>query len=303
MRLSLCIAFQPLSLNLVDPMLKQRIITALALLAILLPALFAADPLAFLLLSMLLIAAGAWEWARMNGLAGVPSVLSGLLCGCMCVFAGWAGWTTHTETWLWWLAGSAWVGLTSWMLLRGVQGWAAWHAHLRWSLGLLLLWLAWLAMAQARTASVQLLLSILCVVWAADVFAYFFGRALGGKIIHQKLAPTVSPGKSWEGAIGGLFGVFVIAFGWMHLEQTYQWPGTSLFSAMMAHGYFLWVLSLIFLTSMSVVGDLVESLVKRSAGVKDSSNLLPGHGGVLDRLDALLPALPIAMMLLNWPKL
>jgi phosphatidate cytidylyltransferase len=70
---------------------------------------------------------------------------------------------------------------------------------------------------------------------------------------------------------------------------------------MMSHGIFLWTLSLVFLTTMSVVGDLVESLVKRSAGVKDSSNLLPGHGGVLDRLDALLPSLPIALMLLNWP--
>jgi hypothetical protein len=119
---------------------------------------------------------------------------------------------------------------------------------------------------------------------------------LGGKIIHRKLAPLVSPGKSWEGAIGGLIGVFVLAHVWIHLAQTYQWPGSSLFSHMMSHGIFLWTLSLIFLTAMSVVGDLVESLVKRSAGFKDSSNLLPGHGGVLDRLDALLPTLPIALM-------
>jgi phosphatidate cytidylyltransferase len=93
-----------------------------------------------------------------------------------------------------------------------------------------------------------------------------------------------------------------VAFGWMHLEQTFQWAGASFFMEMTQHGFFLWTLSLIFLTTMSVVGDLVESLVKRSAGVKDSSNLLPGHGGVLDRLDALLPSLPIAMMLLHWPK-
>jgi phosphatidate cytidylyltransferase len=164
-----------------------------------------------------------------------------------------------------------------------------------------MLWLAWLAMAQARTASVQLLLSIFCVVWAADVFAYFCGKALGGRIIHRKLAPTVSPGKSWEGAIGGMLGVFALAWVWMQLEQSYQWPGTSLFTHMMKHGVFLWALSLIFITTMSVVGDLVESLVKRSAGVKDSSNFLPGHGGVLDRLDALLPSLPIALMLLHWP--
>lgn len=282
-------------------MLKQRIITALALLAVLLPALFADSPQPFLLLSILMIGAGAWEWGNMNGMSSRQAILSGVICVDLCVFAWWAGWTTSTDAWVWWMAGASWVGLTAWMLQRGVQGWALWHRDLRWLLGLFMLWLAWLAMAQARTASVQLLLSIFCVVWAADVFAYFFGKALGGRIIHRKLAPTVSPGKSWEGAIGGLLGVFVLAWVWMQLEQTYQWPGTSLFTHMMTHGVFLWALSLIFITTMSVVGDLVESLVKRSAGVKDSSNLLPGHGGVLDRLDALLPSLPIALMLLHWP--
>jgi len=282
-------------------MLKQRIITALVLLAILLPALFADSPQPFLLLSILMIGAGAWEWGNMNGMSSRQAILSGVICVDLCVFAWWAGWTTSTDAWVWWMAGASWVGLTAWMLQRGVQGWALWHRDLRWLLGLFMLWLAWLAMAQARTASVQLLLSIFCVVWAADVFAYFCGKALGGRIIQRKLAPTVSPGKSWEGAIGGLLGVFVLAWVWMQLEQTYQWPGTSLFTHMMTHGVFLWALSLIFITTMSVVGDLVESLVKRSAGVKDSSNLLPGHGGVLDRLDALLPSLPIALMLLHWP--
>ena len=282
-------------------MLKQRIITALALLAVLLPALFADSPQPFLLLSILMIGAGAWEWGNMNGMSSRQAILSGVICVDLCVFAWWAGWTTSTDAWVWWMAGASWVGLTAWMLQRGVQGWAMWHRDLRWLLGLFMLWLAWLAMAQARTASVQLLLSIFCVVWAADVFAYFCGKALGGRIIHRKLAPTVSPGKSWEGAIGGLLGVFLLAWVWMQLEQTYQWPGTSLFTHMMTHGVFLWALSLIFITTMSVVGDLVESLVKRSAGVKDSSNLLPGHGGVLDRLDALLPSLPIALMLLHWP--
>ena len=129
-------------------------------------------------------------------------------------------------------------------------------------------------------------------------FALLSGLAFG----KHKMSPLISPKKTWEGAIGGMFGVFVLAWVWMQLEQTYQWPGKSLFTQMMSHGVFLWALSLVFLTAMSVVGDLVESLVKRSAGVKDSSNLLPGHGGVLDRLDALLPALPIAMMLLHWPK-
>jgi phosphatidate cytidylyltransferase len=282
-------------------MLKQRIITALALLAVLLPALFADSPHPFLILSILMIGAGAWEWGNMNGMSPRQSILSGVICIDLCAFAWWAGWTTHTDPWVWWLAGASWVGLTAWMLQRGVEAWSRWPRDLRWIVGLFMLWLAWLAMAQARTQSVQLLLSIFCVVWAADVFAYFCGKALGGRIIRRKLAPAVSPGKSWEGAIGGMLGVFLLAWIWMQLEQTYQWPGQSLFTQMMSHGIFLWTLSLVFLTTMSVVGDLVESLVKRSAGVKDSSNLLPGHGGVLDRLDALLPSLPIALMLLNWP--
>lgn len=282
-------------------MLKQRIITALALLAVLLPALFADSPHPFLILSILMIGAGAWEWGNMNGMSPRQSILSGVICIDLCAFAWWAGWTTHTDPWVWWLAGASWVGLTAWMLQRGVEGWSRWPRDLRWIVGLFMLWLAWLAMAQARTQSVQLLLSIFCVVWAADVFAYFCGKALGGRIIRRKLAPAVSPGKSWEGAIGGMLGVFLLAWVWMQLEHTYQWPGQSLFTQMMSHGIFLWTLSLVFLTTMSVVGDLVESLVKRSAGVKDSSNLLPGHGGVLDRLDALLPSLPIALMLLNWP--
>ena len=204
-------------------MLKQRIITALALLAVLLPALFADSPQPFLLLSILMIGAGAWEWGNMNGMSSRQAILSGVICVDLCVFAWWAGWTTSTDAWVWWMAGASWVGLTAWMLQRGVQGWTLWHRDLRWLLGLFMLWLAWLAMAQARTASVQLLLSIFCVVWAADVFAYFCGKALGGRIIHRKLAPTVSPGKSWEGAIGGLLGVFVLAWVWMQLEQTYQW--------------------------------------------------------------------------------
>jgi phosphatidate cytidylyltransferase len=283
-------------------MLKQRIITALALLAILLPALFADSPQPFLILSIVLIAAGAWEWGRMNGFTSTQSLLSGLLCAISCGFAWWSQWTLESPNWVWWLAGASWVGLTAWMLQRGVAGWTLWPRVLRWGLGLGLLFLAWLAMAQARTASIQLLLSIFVLVWAADVFAYFFVRALGTKIFSRKLAPAVSPGKSWEGAIGGLMGVFAVALVWMQLAQTYQWPGTSLFAHMWQHGPVLWALSLIFLTAMSVVGDLVESLVKRSAGIKDSSNLLPGHGGVLDRLDALLPALPIAMMLMHWPQ-
>ena len=138
------------------------------------------------------------------------------------------------------------------------------------------------------------------LVWAADIFAYFFGRALGGKLTGgRKLAPAISPGKSWEGVWGGMLGVLLVAAGWVYLDSAYQTGAASLYTRLYESGAVLLVLGAVFLSAMSVVGDLFESLVKRSAGMKDSSNLLPGHGGVLDRIDALLPTLPLAMMLVT----
>jgi phosphatidate cytidylyltransferase len=149
-------------------------------------------------------------------------------------------------------------------------------------------------MAQAREQGIGMLLSILLLVWVADVAAYFGGKALG----KRKLAVNISPGKSWEGAISGALGVLLLAVLW-----NAWWPNPAsptLFTHVFAWGWPLALLAVFVLTAMSVTGDLVESLVKRSAGMKDSSQLLPGHGGVLDRVDALLPVLPVAMMLMGW---
>ena len=121
----------------------------------------------------------------------------------------------------------------------------------------------------------------------------FAGRTIGG----PKLAPSISPGKSWEGVWGGMAGVLALCIAWLLLDAT----GESLYARLAAqHGLVVTLLSMVFLAALSVVGDLVESLVKRSAGAKDSSGLLPGHGGVLDRVDALLPTLPLAMMLASF---
>jgi phosphatidate cytidylyltransferase len=147
---------------------------------------------------------------------------------------------------------------------------------------------------------VNFLLSVLVLVWAADVFAYFFGRALGGRIFAVKLAPTISPGKSWEGVFGGMLGVLGVSWLWTIFDQTHVPSSPSLYTLLWARGIGVALPALLFMSAMSVVGDLVESLVKRSAGMKDSSGLLPGHGGVLDRVDALLPTLPMAMMLVAW---
>jgi phosphatidate cytidylyltransferase len=141
------------------------------------------------------------------------------------------------------------------------------------------------------------LLSILALVWAADISAYFAGRAFGLRFTKNKLAPAISPGKSWEGVWGGMLGVLVLAVVWIAADRSWTPDAPSFYSRMAAQHGVLLLVSVLFMAAMSVVGDLVESLVKRSAGAKDSSRLLPGHGGVLDRIDALLPTLPLAMML------
>ena len=155
---------------------------------------------------------------------------------------------------------------------------------------------AWVAVAQARMKGINFLFSVLVLVWVADIFAYFFGRAFGGRFFARKLAPSISPGKTWEGALGGMFGVVGCAMVWRFMDSKLSSVVPSLYSRLSEVHWGFMVLAVLFLASMSIVGDLVESLFKRSAGVKDSSGLLPGHGGVLDRVDALLPILPLAMM-------
>lgn len=272
-------------------MLKQRIITALLLLAVLLPALFYPSIEPFAALTLLLIVAGGWEWARLNGCGSSLSLGLGLGLGVLMALIWWAGGLNLSLRPLWLAVGAAWVLLAVVMLGRGVKGWSAWPVGLRLWVGLALIACAWLAMVHARLVGLGFLLSVLLLVWTADIAAYFGGKALG----RRKLAPTISPGKSWEGAISGLLGVFVLAACWLWADA----QGVSLYARLWAMGPALAVLSLVFLVTMSVVGDLVESLVKRSAGAKDSSQLLPGHGGVLDRVDALLPVLPLAMMLIT----
>lgn len=281
-------------------MLLQRVITALVLLAVLLPALFAATPTPFIALTLVLIAAAAWEWGRLNGLRGPAAIATGALCLLPCLALWWGGVVEQPLPWLWSAAALAWVLGGAALLRRGVAGWPQLPLALRWLLGVAALCVAWLAMAQARHVGVNFLLSVLVLVWTADIFAYFFGRALGGKLTGgRKLAPAISPGKSWEGVWGGMLGVLAVGALWIWLDRTHTTGAASLYTRLHASGVLLWLLGSLFLAAMSVVGDLLESLVKRSAGMKDSSQLLPGHGGVLDRIDALLPTLPLALMLVT----
>ena len=284
-------------------MLKQRIITAVVLLALFLPALFYPAPQPFCAATLLLIGAAAWEWGRLNGCDQHVSLTLAAVCVALCAAAWSAGLLMRPLGSLWVIGGAAWVLLGGWLLRRGVAGWPKVPKSLRLAGGVAALWLAWLALAQARVIGINFLLSVLLLVWVADVAAYFAGRAFGCKFVRVRLAPGISPGKSWEGVWGGMLGVTVLALIWVALDAARGTVQPSLYTQLASHSTVLLLLAVLFLSAMSVVGDLVESLIKRSAGAKDSSNLLPGHGGVLDRIDALLPALPLALMLTSlWPR-
>jgi phosphatidate cytidylyltransferase len=274
-------------------MLKQRVITALVLLALLLPTLFARPAWPFALLTLFGFSAAGWEWARLNGMPAAAPTLAVVL-GVACAAAFWAGWGMAAPPAAWWVATLVWVLGGAWLLRSGTVAWPQLPKGLRVVVGLALLWTAWLALVNAKSIGINFILSVFCLVWAADIAAYFGGRAFG----RRKLAPAISPGKSWEGVWSGMAGAVLLAAIWLLGERSSAVDAPSLYAALQANsGSVLMALVVVFLVAMSVVGDLFESLVKRSAGAKDSSALLPGHGGVLDRIDALLPVFPIALAL------
>ena len=272
-------------------MLRQRVVTALVLLAVLLPALFARTPWPFAVVTLLLIGAAGWEWARLNGLAAFAGV-SGVLLGAACAAALWIDLPGRVSPWVWWVATVGWVIGGGAALRAGPLVWPRLPSGVRWVLGMVLLFVAWLALACAREFGVNFILSVLCLVWVADIAAYFGGRRFG----RRKLAPSISPGKTWEGAASGMLGALLLALAWVWLDHHVAVDSASLYSRLLEQLGWVGLAPVVaFLAAMSVVGDLFESLVKRSAGAKDSSALLPGHGGVLDRIDALLPVFPIAL--------
>ena len=277
-------------------MLRQRVITALLMVAVFIPALFHPEPIGLAALSLVLIVAGGWEWGRLVGMshAGAWGLAAATLTACL------LSWHCDLQNAplgpLWLTLSLAWVLGAIWMLRQGVSSWSLLPQGARALLGLLILWATWLALFAAKLVGTNFILSILLLVWAADIAAYFCGRAWG----RNKLAPTISPGKSWEGVAGAVAGVLLLAWVWVRLDASQPEWSPSLYTRTMTLGGMGGVLAILGLTAMSVVGDLIESLIKRCAGVKDSSQLLPGHGGVLDRVDALLPVLPLAMCLNSW---
>ena len=274
-------------------MLKQRIITALVLLGFLFPAVLHPDVFWTALAGLVLISAAAWEWGRLNSLSRYRALWITAACVAFCTFVWQLKLLIFFDRVFWLMVGAVWVLLGAYLLAGGVTRWTRIPAFLRLAVGAVALCCTWLALVVSKTFGIDFLLSSLLVVWMADIAAYFSGKAWG----RNKLAPEISPGKTWEGVGGAMVGVFSMGFIWLAAVEYFSLPSQSLFDRLYAHGFVVFILGLIFLVMMSVLGDLVESLVKRSAGAKDSSQLLPGHGGILDRIDAILPTLPLAVML------
>ncbi len=272
-------------------MLKARVITAIVLVLGFLAALFGLPAAGWLGFAALVCGLGAHEWAVMlrfkKSACWIYSLLLAALCGAFGVQAG-----LHNE---------ATVAPFNLAPVYGVSVlfWAAcvplW-LRARWTVpnpataalvGLILLLPPCLAIAHLRLLSPWLLLGVMAAVWMADIAAYFTGRAFG----KRKLAPNISPGKSWEGAYGACVGVSLYGLVCLGLVGHGQ--------ASLLH-YLLAVPVLLAFTGLSIIGDLFESMIKRQVGVKDSGKLLPGHGGILDRIDSLTSTLPLVALAVLW---
>ncbi|QOL48426.1 phosphatidate cytidylyltransferase [Massilia litorea] len=276
-------------------MLKTRILTALVLLAVLLPVLYFNNYTAFAVVVTAFFGAAIWETFRLfnpkSGKAVVVAVAWTAAFAWTFFFSG------NGKTQTFWFV----ISLLVWVLrfapslkigLPALDSTPNTLLSLTYAVALVG---CFAAIAALFAYSPLYLLSVMAIVWAADIFAYFSGKAFG----KRKLAPSISPGKSWEGAIGGGIAVLVIAtlaivFGNEALANTF--PVRVQASLGWAATYAI----LILIVAASIVGDLFESQLKRRAAMKDSSNLLPGHGGVLDRIDALVPVLPLAALIGAW---
>ncbi|PVY69789.1 phosphatidate cytidylyltransferase [Tamilnaduibacter salinus] len=273
-------------------MLRTRIITALILAPIAIGGIFFLPPLGFALFTGAIITVGAWEWANMAGITHPLGRVGYALALAAILFALFLTPPVPilAVALLWWVLALVMVVLYP----RGRRTWRP--AAFKALFGVLVLVPAWVGLNHLRSGDFQLaetgnnLLLILytfCIVWVADIGAYFAGRAFG----RAKLAPRVSPGKSWAGVWGGLAAVALLAL-------FVAWAA----GCSPAQALWLTAVSLV-AGAFSVLGDLIESLFKRVRGIKDSSGLLPGHGGIMDRVDSLTAAIPIfalGITLMGW---
>jgi phosphatidate cytidylyltransferase len=272
-------------------MLATRIVTALVLVAVVLAALFFLPAWGWGAATLAGIGVAACEWASLAGFrrpAWWLFVAGALLIGLNLLFSPLAGFdggwpdgvvlaVCGPATVFWMLVAPLWLR-GSWRPRSSL-----WLAVVGW----LVLVAAWVAVVELQARSPWLALAAMALVWVADIAAFFTGRAIG----RHRLAPLISPGKTWEGVFGGLVAVAMYAMALVPFARRAGFAGE-----ITAPGVAAWLVLTLVLALLSIAGDLFESLQKRNAGVKDSGTLLPGHGGVLDRIDALLAALPLAAL-------
>jgi len=259
-------------------MLLQRVITALVLLPLVLgPIIYLSTPWVYAVFSVIGLMA-AWEWSALMGMTDAVKRASYLALVAIALLGAWQIGTMGLGFWVL-LAGAMWW-ITAFSLVRGFP--ENFRSH-PWSVikmgvaGLFMIVPALLGLAKLHQGGVLRIFFLFGIVWMADIGAYFAGRAFG----KHKLAPEVSPGKTIEGVIGGFIGAMLIVA-----------PGPLVFCV----GLFHWiplVLLCVIAIGASIIGDLTESMFKRLRGVKDSGRLLPGHGGVLDRIDSVIAAAPV----------
>lgn len=266
-------------------MLLTRILTAAILLPLFVGGLFFLPGFWWGVGLLPLVTAGAWEWAALSGFSGssrrlfcvfVLASAAALLFAEPASFYAGLGTAVFAASALFWL-----TAVPLWLK----YGWRVRSGALLLVTGWLLLVPTWLALVRLQPEP-WVLLAILGVVWIADSAAYFAGHQWG----RHKLAPTISPGKTWEGVAGAAVAVAVYHAAVWKFGFGGAAPGLGIAAALLVAVLF----------PLSIIGDLFESWIKRQAGVKDSGRLLPGHGGVLDRIDALTSTLPLAALVVSW---
>jgi phosphatidate cytidylyltransferase len=267
-------------------MLKTRIITATALLIALLTVVFFASTEVWALITLGIVLLGMAEWSNLIRLQKnqrylllVVTLVLGLLIAFMHLTPFYY-YQNHVVLSVLAVSSLFWIVVAPlWLITRKTIN----NAFVMSVLGLFLIFATWIALVGLHAISPLLLLGTIATVSIADSAAYFAGKKFG----RHKLAPEISPGKTWEGVLGGLFAVTVYGIALCYYKQFSPWLIVG-----------LWLL-----VALSIMGDLVESLLKRKADLKDSGQLLPGHGGILDRIDGLMPALPITLFFIYLPFL
>jgi phosphatidate cytidylyltransferase len=275
-------------------MLKTRVITAVLLLAVLLPVLFSGYLPAVQVVVALFFAAAAWEAFRL--FKNPAPLATAAVWTAMFVYAFYfQGGLTDKQATFWLSIGTAiWLFRFTPSLKIGLPEPTGFGNSLLSMVYEVTLLSCFIAILLLFARGPVFLLSVMAIVWAADIFAYFSGKAFG----KHKLAPTISPGKSREGAVGGLVSVLLLAAVTVLLAPSVPLLQDTFAVRLVDRlGWGIALAVLVLIVAASIVGDLFESMLKRRAGMKDSSNLLPGHGGVLDRIDALVPVLPIAALI------